>query len=93
MSNLQLKDITGDNCTSKELNVVAALFQNRISVVINSDRTCTPGRKEILFSGLSSGTTYDFQVNITETRNILASYSGAVTTSEYHHHRHYILRL
>ena len=76
---IELSDIGGERCDLSGLRIVSALFQNNDRTASNS-RTYSPGRNEFTFSGLAVGTSYSYQINITESNNVIASYSGQVET-------------
>ena len=75
-----LRDISGERCDVSRLHIVSALFQNNVRTASNN-RTYSSGRNEFTFSGLKSGTSYGYQINVTENNSVIAIYSGQVQTS------------
>ena len=74
-----LRDISGGRCNVNGLRIVSTLFQNNVATT-SKYRTYSSGLNVITFSGLKSGTSYNYQINVTEGGNVIASYSGQAGT-------------
>ena len=77
-----LQDINGDRCDVERLDIEYTLFFTEFLTLssLKTDR-----KNEITFTGLASGTTYNYQINITEENDVIATFSGRVTTSKMYH--------
>ena len=77
-----LQDISGDRCDVEGLDIEYTLFFTEF-LTLSSLKTYR--KNEITFTGLASGTTYNYQINITEESDVIATFSGRVTTSKMYH--------
>ena len=75
-----LRNISGNRCNVNGLSVVSTLFQNNVAIV-SDRRIYISGRNEFIFSDLSSGTSYNYLIIITEGTRVIASYSDRAETS------------
>ena len=72
---INFRNITGEKCNTNKLVTVSSLFSN--IVLIGSDsRLYSVGRNVITFCYLASGTTYGYQIDITEGDRVLSTFSG-----------------
>ena len=78
---IELQNITGSRCNAENLNVIFILLREGGPIRMRSPYIL--GSTEVTFEGLSSGSTYNYHVNITENEYTLSSYSGIATTSEH----------
>ena len=74
-----LQDISGDRCDVERLFIDYTLFFTE-SLTLSSLKS--HGRNQITFTGLTPGTTYNYQINITEGSDLIATFFGTATTSK-----------
>ena len=74
-----LQDISGERCDVERLLIDYALFFTEF-LTLSSSKSYR--RNQITFTGLTPGTTYDYQINITEESDLIATFSGTATTSK-----------
>ena len=77
---IELRNISGNRCNINMLSVVCTLFQNNVAIV-SDRRIYISGRNEFIFPNLASGTSYNYQIIITEGSNVIGSYANQVETS------------
>ena len=77
-----LQDISGDRCDVERLLIDYTLFFTEFLTLSSSK---SHRRNQITFTGLTPGTTYNYQTNITEGSELIATFSGTATTSKTSH--------